>query len=597
MQTERMPDQVPFNQLMAEPMQFSHQAPPVMFRLAVSSRIAPLIPALTAEVANVAGFSSRNNPIRTYIFNTISQNGWQNNHFADMVTAAAGYLDWLCIKKGVTNLYDYINHAATKAIELYGAKLALSSSVLMSYTDFNVQGMLRQNASLMDTILRDVTNSMTTQAGMTYGVPQAGMMMPMQGGMPMVNMGMPAPPVAMGQFGSPTGRVIPNIAIEQPANVQLDRYYKPDQETFVPVDVPERIVIPTKIDVYDPPVVMQEDFINTNQNKEQKSVINLGDVQIMDRSAHTITYRGVPFKGDITAREQSALDILKNTSDELKPSQSGQSVRHMENLMMAENVDSLFFEMDVRLSQYQKDGHGVEIFTAAAMLYTPILSTTVNRNAFKRMIEKTKTVETLATEIFEVISKQCSREAKTNFRLLRIYKAFDEYLTRSFNDFMQLRLDSKITITSFAEDCRQLFTYMSNNGHEALIPYMDMFLTELKSLYKFDMESLEKDIIEMMMGGSGETATLIIESIGAISIGLLYDELGYNFKVGDVYGLPAVDNTDYPFMASLNELIQKLRANSPIPVFRYYIKTLDDRMLMASESLLPDNNTTIRLLS
>ena len=146
----------------SQPMRFGEESPPVVPNIPLHPLIAPFIVRLSASVANrvsqmVAGLDGiAPNPGRIFVYNSASQNGYNNQFFGYLVSSAADYLLYNIVRKGA-HAENAIPKSAQEAVSVEVAR-AINSQQLIGSVDNRVQQEARNILNSADVLSHEIAN-------------------------------------------------------------------------------------------------------------------------------------------------------------------------------------------------------------------------------------------------------------------------------------------------------------------------------------------------------------------------------------------------------------------------------------------------------
>lgn len=117
---------LPFDRLLAQPQQYQDQYPPVNLQPQRNTEWGGLIPIVTARMANDIATQAQVSYARTYVFNLLSDNNWNNPDFRETVGLAFTFLEFFA-----RVMQNPIEQAMQQAIALAG-RLVVATSILES---------------------------------------------------------------------------------------------------------------------------------------------------------------------------------------------------------------------------------------------------------------------------------------------------------------------------------------------------------------------------------------------------------------------------------------------------------------------------------
>ncbi len=147
---------VPYSQAITPVVIYPDTGPPAMFDLAVDERVRGIVPAMLSSLANELGRKHSLNAARTFIYNLVSLNGWQNNDYFELSQFAIDLLLFNMNKGFIINPYSEINNIANQAITLWSSRKVLQFPELRGVVDSRVISACEENSVVLNNLLQEI---------------------------------------------------------------------------------------------------------------------------------------------------------------------------------------------------------------------------------------------------------------------------------------------------------------------------------------------------------------------------------------------------------------------------------------------------------
>lgn len=112
---------VPANQIVGNFLQINVNNPPYVPQIPVPQYMAQYLPYIAGLVANEVQTQAQSNPMRTFMFNLLSQNNYYNNEFTEVVAAACDYIELGIAKRQFADVGQAAQQCVPRIVEMIAA--------------------------------------------------------------------------------------------------------------------------------------------------------------------------------------------------------------------------------------------------------------------------------------------------------------------------------------------------------------------------------------------------------------------------------------------------------------------------------------------
>lgn len=112
---------VPANQIVGTFLQINVNQPPYVPQIPVPQYMAQYLPYIAGLVANEVQSQAQSNPMRTFMFNLLSQNNYYNNEFTEVVAAACDYIELGIMKRQFADVGQAAQQCVPRIVEMIAA--------------------------------------------------------------------------------------------------------------------------------------------------------------------------------------------------------------------------------------------------------------------------------------------------------------------------------------------------------------------------------------------------------------------------------------------------------------------------------------------
>ena len=452
---------VPYDTLLSQPYTYPMNNPPVVPNIQTHPEGAQLLITAAAMAANAVSESASASPVRTFCYNIISSNGWNNMEFFNLVRLVVDYTVYLKFTNSVSNLSVALQKTATELAQLTASAIAANCPEFFGMLDPTTAQRISQNVGIyQDYVAKaDFVYTMQQQVQQPQTMPSALMM-----NRPQAHHGMVRPhnqPLhypARGHAMIPNGGANPAVSGLVSTTAQRN-----SQDSFVQT----KFASPARHGVK-----AQREVINNNQYNGED----------MNPKTHAIAYRGHQVGETIVGSRPPVRPSVKSYAG-----QQSQQVKQPAASQPAEGlnlVNSLTFDQEngpVELIETSlaaalqsieartTAGMSIESFKItpfSALLLTPVFSNVAIPDTVKLLVNKNTfiTVSEVFDELKHRIDTIGGYSESEQYYLKAWVKRFDALLTKHVNRYLlnaMLEDDTGFTVDSVLEDGPDILAYAS----------------------------------------------------------------------------------------------------------------------------------------
>lgn len=494
-----MPLPYPDYEFLSQPVQYPSNNPPVVPQIELLPEAQPLLVHASAAVANEASEMAGQSGPRVFCYNMLSDVGWANNAFADVVKMVCDTAVMMFRNGQYNSPHLALNTAVKETLTLFTSMLVITNPDLM-------RSMAPEHVQAAENNYRVYEDRIGVLAAM-YNSPVGAR--PGYGGRG-------APPPAR-SYGARTPAVRP-AAFAHPGGGGVTPPARPPQQSRVQRDQAKAETPPS------------------DKKVEEKVTHITGEIEKMDRDAHAIIYFGQKYKvptPPLRRRFEEAVEHQEAAAERKKPSET-----HYDKTVLA---GSSLGEIGVmaRGRYLSKFANGLDIFSTVGLVAHPVLSV----DPLDTLRTKLKACGTFS-DLGMALSKY-AQEAPSGAGLriaLDAVSQIDRVLTGIVNDFLANSLSlPKLRVTSFVEDAPSLGKYLSDkyNGiyNKAYTNYqrdvMEELFLDLEGVGQFDVGGAlgEPEDVYASVGDTGAWHSMqLIVAYNLLYVTATAAELGYNIN-------------------------------------------------------------------
>lgn len=465
--------------------------------------------AVAASVANEAGNKAQSNAARTFSYNLLSNNFWNNQEFAEACQLTFGLLYINLRKQVCANPEQGLPQAVAQVLAMITSRHVMQYQELVQKVDSTTYQAAQMTAPVLQDLIREINamqqnmhmghmmqaqqplmvmtgrGPMTLQDAQAFGLqyqpmPQQGMA-PMNGVMPSQgggyhNNGMGTGAVFTGNgFGNNQAHFSDTSEFVDARFVQAVNNFEPKQQKRQDIqafeDVPD-----FDIHYRQPPGQAQQE----EQKPQVKEVANSNELLIikgseMDRAKHELVYFGQSFSENLDTKigkQAASADVLsKSFANDPEEELVSQGFEFEPSLQVAIATGE-----KKRLDLRNKSKGGDCMYRNFVSLITP-LTAAAGTAAYMEKIATSEDFTSMARRIKSIaMALQEQKDVESGDvvdDILNVLTAVDTRMTNLINLFLKISLGLTVTIDSFVEDIDDLFThlYNKNNLDRALKEY------------------------------------------------------------------------------------------------------------------------------
>lgn len=605
-------------------------APPVLPQVAALPEVMQLIPLVTSAVINEAGTKSSANAARTFCYNLLVYQFWQNEHFNEVVKLA---LDMLAfnVRKGFYRSPEMgVDDVAKQALSLYTSNLVYLYPDLKAYSSPQFLDAALQNVPVLNSLKQEI-------AGMYNNAPRN--LPPANGnlGYPM-NMGNdPRLYPAAGGYAHPSAPGFPNAP--QANYPPYDPRFQTDPRMYQPAFNPAPYMPPrdprfqygscyqdpyqssavgganvwnnppppsalvesaastqedrfatrliSKEDTYTRPPVMEApgrtDWRNVPvEEVEEAPVIDTArevprvktkEDSIVERSRHEIKAYGEAYRAD------DVVKVLTRTEDEAPREPVTQLPDLHQSVLVGINEDDIALDAEFAyLGSRESTKRSDKAFRCFGISVTPLVSK-VDLTSMFNSIRATQpaTFSQLAVTIAELIRQNSSIQAdnSTAAEYMTALLKLDAFLTKTLNEFYRDVISNKVSVSmsSFTTDYADFAHFVDSQLPSVAGDTLRQFeATFVRGILETQSGDLMDDIAEAI----GAPESLFFEVLPvAHSFTFLSDTLFELFETGSWKESVAIARSDAPGLHALCDSLREQRESIRIRGSKDYFITRD----------------------
>lgn len=410
----------PDHELISQPVQYPSNNPPFIPQVELVPEAQPLLVNASAAVANEASYMSGQSGPRVFCYNLLSDMGWANNAFADVVKMTCDTAVLMFRNGQYNSPHLALGTAVKETLTLFTSMLVVTHPDLM-------RSMAPEHIRAAEENYRVYEDRMRALSSL-YAAP-------------------------------PTVR--PGYGARQPAPVQRAYGGRPPAVRPTALAHPGGggVTAPARNPAQPPQSRVQRDQAKNEPVQETKEAPKhiTGEIEKMDRDAHAIIYFGQKYKvptAPLRRRFEEAVEIQEAAAERKKPSET-----HYDKTVLA---GSSLGEISVmaRGRYLTKFAEGLDIFSTIGLVAHPVLSVD-SLDVLRSKLEACGTFADLGLALTKYAQETPSGAGLRT--ALDAVAQIDRVLTGIVNDFLANSLSlPKLRVTSFVEDAPSLGKYLSD---------------------------------------------------------------------------------------------------------------------------------------
>lgn len=420
--------------------EYQQTNPPYVPNINVLPEAQPLIVLASAMVANDASLNAHSSNLRMFCYNILSDAGWSNTAFADLVRSSCDYAV-LKFRQGFANSpASALAEAVSEMGMLYASTLVQGFPEITQYITRETTIAAGENTQIYVDLMRDLDSMYSApvhqaQGPGRYPQPQ------MNQGRQFSRMASPPPPPRSVQVTRnqarqmPVGHGVPASRHQvQPVKQQTARQPSPNSR---------------------PPTAVQAPV----EDKVEKDIIQEG-IDAMDRKVHTAIYRGEEFPLPLSPIRRGLEEHIELLEEQARNEDVAESPLISPVWNTEASIEDLINTS--RADYATKAGAGTYI--CYGFVVTPIIAcnNALIQDCFTR-IARAGSFAGIAKELNDILDASKKSTSKEDIRqALALVSQIDRKLTTLTNDFLGNMIESNgIRITCFIEDAAELTRFIN----------------------------------------------------------------------------------------------------------------------------------------
>ena len=485
--------------------------PPFVPNINVLPEGQPLVVLAASMVANDASFNAHNSNVRMFSYNILSDAGWANSAFADLVRSSCDYAV-LKFRQGYANSpASALSEAVREMGMLYTSTLVQSFPELSQLISRETAMDASANAQIYYDLMRDLDSMYAApvhpSTPMGRGAPP-----PMAGGRQFSRVSQPPAPrsVQVNRMQArPTSAVHTNAATRgQQMSNKPAIMRQPSTASRPPAAAPSPV-----------------------ENTAEQNVIQEG-IDAMDRKVHTAIYRGEEFPLPLSPIRRGLEEHIEKLEEqaggeEIKASPLINSIWHAEA-----SIEDL---INTSRAEYVSTDNTASIYICYGLVISPVISANEKliTDCFTRLA-RAASFAAVAKDLNDILDTAMKSTSKEEVRqTLSLVRQIDRRLTTLVNDFLGNMVESNETrITSFVEDAVDLTRFLNDtfkgNYNAVYNSYQKQILGQLfqHSRYAGDPTDSVASFYEFTQPGVSWDNLITAYSVTYVSASSI--ELGYD---------------------------------------------------------------------
>lgn len=545
--------------------------------------IQPVVPLVSALIANEATEKAHLNPARMVFYNRASDNFWDSAMFSAAVQTAVDLLALEIINERLRSPELGAKDAVQQAVGFLVSELLIQSRELRSVVSPETMHAAEQNVKLFQNRKQEILSMhsdfrdsrIVSPHQMVHGhavAPYGGHPMPHQGHMvpahmvPQMHSNYPPahypmhhsgyPPVAHHQqpsqfteqfqpgFGAPRQHAASfsnggrNFSRYPSENVQNNIQHVGGSRFERFQDIRQTDEFEQQRDVsyrhtsgaFAEPPIKREETKASQPAKTELPILTVRKGSEMDRSKHTITFIGESYSPDIRLRSNEFIEATQSLRDTVVR-EGVENIFVDENVYVEPNVESaVACGLSKRMDRQGNNDGKVSVFRCFIAVTKPLLCIE-DVSDYMKNFRETSNFSMLAIRMKAVASaleakKETEKTYTTN--VISFLNQLDKMFTAMVNQFLKYDLNTSVTIESFAEDVTSLGDYLFNKyGTEYSAAFKQFEGQALDIVLNTYDAEIEEEIGKRVIVHSDLHMELIPLNHSLTYVGLNEAELGY----------------------------------------------------------------------
>ncbi len=528
---------VPYTSIITPIVIYPETNPPAVFNVEATEDLKGIIPAISSAIANELARKSSINEARTFTYNLVSFNNWQNSDYKELIQFTIDLMVLNLNKGYVISPYSEITNTVNQAISLWSSRKILQYPETRSLFSGQIIKACEDNSLILNNMLQEMQSMYSNNPNQqpTYGTmmdtPNGRMVFTQNGWQPV------PPPQYQPQYQYPPNYNQPQFPQQQQPNngmfvsstpgvmqqadigSSLDRRYGAAYGTnnnnrdvqFSSINRNNNPVVEPK---ENKPVVEEvltaknwfssemqpyremysKDLFDANYRRVNGHVIEIITPKggTMDREAHKLhTVMGVAIdtqpRMSTLSIDVEALTMVSNVKTDSKVAiPANVSMMVTRGWILDLYVDSLILEARIKHMQC-----GKSIYRCFGNIIDPIPSRNKNQDILLEIGEASTFIE-----IATILGKHAAAVKESDLDVLMYLSELNKYFTKIINSFLKnnMSLDG-LSIDSFGDDIYDIISYMKKNFGNSYVKSFELFeLETIPSMYrniiKEDIDSL-----------------------------------------------------------------------------------------------------------
>ena len=542
-------------------------------------------------VLNTVGYaaSGAQNPLRIFVHNLLSANGWQNNEIRELLQFTVDYIELLYLKGEVKSIPAVIEGLVKAAVTMYTSSVLFAFPELKAVSTPNQLNAASQNLGQFTELKKEINKMYTGQPYPGHAVPQHQpqyqqphpVHMHQPGAVPMGHPGQPTYPHPgqptyphpghIPQYGhvhhpvqhhhhqasfhqpqmqqrSTPGWGSPELETSrQDTGVIFDRWSTPlpqhqttsnQQDTQTPSSNNQNVSLNQRQfyevsefnfdqELVNPTEVVKQDVKVKTTGSEYQVIEDI----VVDRKKHEVLYFGQAYKLETTERNNAfdafVQEVAYPSSDEMK-TKSEELV--LDSKMFISQTDLDCAITSGRVSQLTREVT-TPMYRVFAYIFTPVVSKDDIGDYFKQIKSSSSHVD-IANKIQSIgkaLQQLKEKDPVYAHRVITSLCAIDNHLTSLVNDYLRYGLNLIAQITSFSEDIPNIENHVRMNSGNTKASALTSYLKSLTKSFTYNHsdESLETMSSFYLDEDDKLFINLIPDTVSITYIDMTDRELGY----------------------------------------------------------------------
>lgn len=496
----QMHQDFPSDRILRDLNQVNH--PPFVPRLNIPQNYNNILPDIIVALVNHIILTARNNKIRIYCFNKLSDNNFQNQDFLDLIELIIG-LTILNVEYDRANIEDAVNDAIERGCTYYASKEVLNNNNLHQYiTSREHEDWIRDNLNEMNQKL-NMINRLTSGGGTNqsmYGYNDNRFS----------NTG--------GSFGGHNFRNqnsrFPNTRPNSPTmGFQMFSSNKSNEQREVSSSRKMFNIQP-----------------NTNvvNKPQQNKGIEMKDKKILeglDMNGNNFFGTNLDI-GSIMKKKEITLNNLTATSDE----------QNVLSFITGTTLEDVLLTTKVKHIQVLDKNSNIQTFRSYGIVCEPIINKTEVSKDISSILGYTEnniaginliSIATQLKNLLTIHSNNIDTDKQYLIDLIKVISHINNFLTDAINEFLLESLNGVAIIDSFIEDIVDLKNVLNVKQKEVLKGWETFSHNAIASLtHKLEDTDYQLTIENIFMDEEKKDTILLTKIVTATSLNMNYVQFG-----------------------------------------------------------------------